>query len=333
MLIENTADLLYLTGLNVSRGILAATKQESVLFVDGRYFAKASQKLDRDTSYSVRLLEGNAVSDWLEAKGVKTLEFDGAYTSYDRYSALKGQLKGTELKAGSSLLKEMRVVKDNEEIEAIKKAANLTWRGFKFIEGILKEGISEEELAFEFECFVRKNGASGLSFDPIIAFGENSAYPHYRVGNALLKKNQIVLIDVGAVVNLYRGDLTRVVFFGEKDPQLSNMLEWTLQAQAKAIGMAKMGAKFGDLDKAARSVFAEHAVEEFFTHSLGHGIGLETHEFPSIRGTGPDKDVALEAGMVFTIEPGLYRPGLGGVRWEDMILVTKSGPEKLFPSQ
>ncbi len=325
LLIENTTDLLYLTGLELSRGVLGIAKEETVLFVDGRYFAKA----EREAKCKVRLLEGNAVFDWLEARSVKTVEFDGAYTSYDRYLSLKGQLKSQELKAGSSLLKEMRVIKDEREIEALKKAAALTWQGFQYIEELLQEGISEEELAFEFEFFVRKNGASGLSFEPIIAFGENSAYPHYRAGKARLEENQIVLIDVGAVVDQYRGDMTRVVFFGEANPQLEKMLEYTKLAQQKAFEAAVIGAKFGDLDRAARAVFAKEGIEEFFTHSLGHGIGLETHEFPIIRAEGADKDVVLEEGMVFTIEPGLYRPGLGGVRWEDMVLMTENGPIRL----
>jgi Xaa-Pro aminopeptidase len=243
--------------------------------------------------------------------------------------ALKEQLKEIDLQAGSFLLKEMRVIKDEKEIEALQKAAHLTWRGIQWIKGLLKEGITEEELAFEFEFFVRKNGASGLSFDPIIAFGENSAYPHYRAGQNQLKKNQIVLMDVGAIVGQYRGDLTRVVFFGEPDPQLQKMLEWTRQAGTQAIHAARVGAHFGQLDQVARSVFAKHGVEEWFAHGLGHGIGLETHEFPNIREAGPDKDVLIEAGMVFTIEPGLYRPGLGGVRWEEMVLVTRGGAEKL----
>jgi len=329
VLIENTADLLYLTGLQLSKGVLGITKEEAILFVDGRYFAKA----EREVECSVRLLEGNAVFTWLEAKGIKTVEFDGAYTSYDRYLMLKAQFKGMELEAGSSLLKEIRVVKEAKEIEALRQAADLTWRGMKHMKSLLKEGISEEELAFEFEVYVRKNGASGLSFEPIIAFGENSAYPHYRAGKAQLKKNQIVLMDVGAVMNLYRGDLTRVVFFGEPDPQLEKMLKWTQEAQKKAIALAREGSRFGQLDEAARSVFKEMEAEEFFTHGLGHGIGLETHEYPSIRATGPDKEVPLKAGMVFTVEPGLYRPGLGGVRWEDMILVTENGPETFFPDE
>ena len=123
--------------------------------------------------------------------------------------------------------------------------------------------------------------------------------------------------------------MTRVVFFGEANPQLEKMLEYTKLAQQKAFEAAVIGAKFGDLDRAARAVFAKEGIEEFFTHSLGHGIGLETHEFPIIRAEGADKDVVLEEGMVFTIEPGLYRPGLGGVRWEDMVLMTENGPIRL----
>jgi Xaa-Pro aminopeptidase len=304
--------------------------QESVLFVDGRYFAKA----EREFGSYVRLLNKTAVADWLEARGVKTLEFDGAHTSYERYLTLKKELQGIELKAGSSLLKNMRVIKEKGEIEALKRAADLTWRGAKFIKGLLKEGISEEEVAFEYEVFVRKSGASGLSFDSIIAFGENSAYPHHQAGKDRLKENQIVLMDVGAVVDAaYRGDLTRVIFFGEADLQLKNMLRWTREAQAHAIEKVEIGVTCGELDQAARTIFAKHGVEELFTHGLGHGIGLETHEFPSLKKEGVDKDVFLEAGMVFTIEPGLYRPGLGGVRWEDMILLTRSGVEKLFPDE
>jgi Xaa-Pro aminopeptidase len=322
LLIENKVDLFYLTGLALSAGALVVTRYETVLFVDGRYFAKA----ERSAPCAVRLFVANAVADWLEAREVKTLTFDGAYTSYDRFMALKGQLKMVELKAASAVLKEMRAVKDGAEIGALKAAAALTHQGLKHVEGLLQEGISEEELAFEFELFVRKKGASRLSFDPIVAFGENSAYPHYRAGKERLKKNQIVLIDVGAVVDSYCGDLTRVVFFGEKDPQLEKMLELTKQAHAQAMHGAKPGVKFGDLDRAARAVFETNGVSEFFTHGLCHGVGLEVHEFPR---TTIDKEVALETGMVFTIEPGLYRPGLGGVRWEDTVLVTKNGLEIL----
>ncbi len=324
-LVENPVDLLYLTGMSLSRGVFLTTKEDAILFVDGRYFSKAQKQ----APCTVRLLSGNYLADWIEARSIRTVEFDADWTSVSRHEALKQEVKSVFFKPIAGLLKQQRVIKDAEEMNALKRAATITWEGFKHIESLLKEGVSEEELALEFEFFVRKAGASGLSFSPIVAFGENSAYPHYRAGKATLEQGQIVLIDVGAVVDGYAGDMTRVVFFGTPDPQLESMLELSKKAQQKAFEAARPGVTFGDLDLAARSVYAEAGLEALFTHSLGHGIGLETHEYPSIKLQGPDRDLKLVAGMVFTIEPGLYRPGLGGVRWEDTVVVTKNGCERL----
>lgn len=312
VLIENPVDLFYLTGLKLSRGALLIG-DEVTLFVDGRYFAKAKN----EAPCAVRPLEE------MNLKG-KQIQVDSFFTTMDRCEALK---KETEILGHSRLLKRMRSVKELKEIEALKRAARITYKGFEHVASLLKTGVSEEELAFEFEVFVRKQGASGLSFEPIIAFGENSAYPHHRAGKSMLKKDQIVLIDVGAVVDQYAGDLTRVVFFGQKDPELARMLELTQNAQKEAINAIRKGATFGSLDVAARRIFVAAGVEALFTHSLGHGIGLETHEFPAIKATSPDRDEKIEPSMAFTIEPGLYKPGLGGVRWEDVIIVTDSGYE------
>jgi len=324
-LIENPIDLLYITGLSLSRGVFVATKEEAILFVDGRYFAKAQ----KEAPCAVRLLSGNYLDDWLGARSIETVEFDGDWTTVSRYEALKNETKSIFLKPRSGLLKQQRSIKDAGEIAALKRAASITWQGFKHIESLLKEGVSEEELALEFEIFVRKAGASSLSFSPIIAFGENSAYPHYRAGKSTLKEGQIVLVDVGAVVDGYAGDLTRVVFFGPSDPQLDAMLQLTKEAHQKAVDAVRPGVTFGDLDRVARSVFADAGVEGLFIHGLGHGIGLETHEYPSIKAAGVDQDAKIAVGMTFTIEPGLYRPGLGGVRFEDVVLVTKNGCERL----
>lgn len=324
-IVECPADLLYLTGLQLSRGALMATREEAVLFVDGRYFAKAQ----RQAPCAVRLWEEHSLFQWLQGRNVRSLEFDSTYTSCERYEALKIGLPEVSLMPRPLLLKEQRGIKDAEEIAALKRAFALTLEGFEYAKGLLKEAITEEEIAFAFELYVRKRGATGLSFEPIVAFGENSAYPHYRAGKTALGKNQIVLIDVGAVLDSYRGDLTRVVFFGDPDPTLAEWLAWTKEAQQKAIELARPGCKIGDLDRAAREVFARHGVEELFVHGLGHGIGLETHEFPSVKATGVDRDTLLQPGMVITIEPGLYKPGLGGVRWEDMVLITEEGCESL----
>ncbi len=325
-LIESPVDLFYLTGLQMSKGLLAVTANEAVLYVDGRYFSKAT----KEAPCTVRLLDSESPARFLRDNEIRRVDFDSAATSYDRFENLKKMAEGIEFSPMSGLLKLHRGVKDGEEIAALKRAADLTWRGYRHIAGMLTEGIAEEELALEFEMFVRKHGASGLSFEPIIAFGENSAYPHHRAGKTRLEKDQVVLMDIGAVVDSYRGDLTRVHFFGRANPEIERMLQLTKRAQQAAIDQIRPGAKLGDVDRAAREVFRSEGVEELFSHGLGHGIGLETHEFPSFKAGSGDQDLELKVGMVFTVEPGLYRPGLGGVRWEDMVQVIERGVEKLF---
>lgn len=316
-MIENPIDLFYLTRLSLSKGILVITDKRAELFVDGRYFEAAQKQKD----LTVRLYEKNSWAKYLKG----SIGFDSTFTSFAQYEMLKSSWPEVMWKPLESPLKQMRAKKNPEEIAALKRAAELTAKGIQHIKSLLKEGISEEELAFSFEFFCRKNGASGLSFDPIIAFGENSAYPHYRTGKALLKKGDIVLMDVGCVVDHYRGDLTRVEFFGKADPRIDHFFQVVKKAHDKAVQAARPGIKVGQLDRMVRDEFRKEGMEEYFLHSLGHGIGLETHEYPRLRDQGEDGETLLEPGMVVTIEPGLYQAGLGGVRYEDMILVTDQG--------
>jgi Xaa-Pro aminopeptidase len=316
--IEQTADLLYLTGLDLSKGRLLVSKKETVLFVDGRYYEKAKKEAPC------------AVAEWHEQKktGEKKIGFDSAGVSYEGYSALKKEFPEVEWIPKPSPVKMLRAIKEPKEIEALKKAQDLTWKGIqKVIEG-LREGVTEEELALDFEVFSRRNGASRLSFSPIIAFGENSAYPHYRAGKSRLKKGDVVLIDVGAVVDKYNGDMTRIHYFGKPDERIVHFEKLVSQAQKKAMAHVKPGVRIGEIDQIVQDEFDRANVKQLYTHSLGHGIGLEGHEFPKIRFDGEDKNVILQSGMVFTIEPGLYQPGVGGVRIEDMVAVTQTGFEK-----
>jgi Xaa-Pro aminopeptidase len=207
----------------------------------------------------------------------------------------------------------------------MKKSAALVWKGFEHIRRSLKVGVTEKELALSFEIFCRKQGAEKLSFDPIIAFGKNTAYPHYRAGDVKLKKDQLVLIDIGVVVDHYHSDMTRTVFFGNPDPRLVLLETVVKKAHAAALKLCKVGTKVGDLDKAARQVIEKAGLKELILHSLGHGIGLETHEFPRLKYKGEDQSTLLQEGMVITIEPGLYLPGVGGVRYEDTIVITSKG--------
>jgi Xaa-Pro aminopeptidase len=272
---------------------------------------------------------------WEEQKAIlekeKRIGFDSATLTFDDYLSLKKEYPHIEWTPHPHPVRTLRAIKEAREIALLKKAADLTWRGLQKILEELKEGVSEEELALTFEIFCRKNGASGLSFSPIVAFGENSAYPHYRAGKTKLRKNQIVLIDVGAIVDHYCGDMTRVFFFGQPDPELARFEQIVRSAQRKAVAHVRPGIRAGELDELVRNEFEKANVKQLYIHSLGHGIGLETHEYPRLRFDNEDKDLILEAGMVFTIEPGLYQPGLGGIRIEDTILVTETGHENFFP--
>ena len=324
LLIEDPLNLFYLTGLNLSCGKLLLGKKESSLLVDGRYFEMARKKapipvqLDSKEAF-LTFSKNNSITTWL---------FDPQSTSYERFLQL--QELSLPLKAESTLFASLRLIKDETEILAMKKSATLLWKGFLFIKRSLKLGITEKELAKRFELFCLKNGAEKLAFEPIIAFGANSAMPHYRAGNTRLKKGDLVLIDIGVVKDHYHSDMTRVLFFKEEDPYLAHLYALAKEAQKAALSLCRPGVTIGKLDEAARNIFKKEGVEHLFIHSLGHGIGLKTHEHPRIQYEGKDKNTVLKKGMVFTIEPGLYLPGKGGVRYEDTIVITEDSYKNLY---
>jgi Xaa-Pro aminopeptidase len=323
LLIENPIDLLYLTDLQLSRGRLWVRPGQSKLSVDGRYFGDASNR----APCPVTLWEKNS-----EKPQAGRIGFDSAWCSVDNLERLKKESPDAEWVGIRSPLMEQRIIKEFWEIERLREAARITWGGMQHVQSLFKEGVSEQELAIEFEYFVRKRGASHLAFESIFAFGENSAYPHHRSSTTRLKKDQIILIDVGAVFEHYCADVTRVFFFGEADSELLKMDRIVRDADRSARQQLRVGAKIGSLDRAARDRLAQDGVESLFTHSLGHGLGLEAHETPIIRWDGDDRDLTIQPQMVMAIEPGLYRPGLGGVRYENSGVVTPGGFESFYPA-
>ena len=322
-LIENPLDLFYLTGLQLSLGIVVILPSKVQLFVDGRYFEFAK----KNSPVPVELLSKESVSTFLRA--VRMLSFDSSSTTVARLDQLK-KIHAKGLNGIPQPLKQLRSIKEASEIKAMKKSAAVVWKGYQHICCSLKAGITEKELALSFEMFCREHGAEKLSFDPIIAFGKNSAYPHYRPGDVELKKDELVLIDIGVVVNHYHSDMTRTVFFGKPDSRLVLLQTVVKKAHAAALSLCKSGTKVGDLDKAARNVIQKAGLQDLIQHSLGHGIGLETHEFPRIKYQGEDQNILLCEGMVITIEPGLYLPGVGGVRYEDTVVINSQGYSNFY---
>lgn len=321
ILIENPLDIFYLTGVHLSLGKLIILKDASYLIVDNRYY----ESCKKNPNFTTLSLENTDMQELL--KDLSKLSFDSEYTSYDRFLQLKEL--GIDLIPLKNPVLSIRKVKDPLELIALKQAAHLCYEGYNHAKSLLKVGVSEEFIAKELEIFWLKNGGSGLSFDPIIAFGKNSSMPHYRAGKTLLKENDIVLIDIGVKKDEYHSDMTRTFFFGTPDEKLQHIHDIVDTAKKKALDLCRPGTTVGDLDKAARDYITEQGFGEFFLHSLGHGIGLEVHESPILRNKAPYKDMVLEEGMAITIEPGIYLAGIGGVRLEDTILITKEAYENI----
>lgn len=324
-LITHPVDIFYLSGMNVSAGTLVISHEISALLVDGRYF----EACKRDCKIPVFLAKEGLLFELI--KGLDTLIIDQDNTSYAAYLKWAESAKnaGINILPKENLVRQLRIIKDASEIDLLKKASNLGLEGFDYAKSLLKPGIKERDVAAELEYFWRKKGSEGTAFDPIIAFGANSAMPHYRAGDAVLKDDDIVLMDIGVTKEHYHSDMTRVVFFGSPVPQLKEIHGVVENAVKAALAYLRPGTFLKDLDAAARAVLSKAGYEAYFTHSLGHGIGLEIHEYPLVKSGAPYGNVPLQEGMVITIEPGIYLPGIGGVRLEDTVVITKTGYENL----
>lgn len=331
LFIDDPVNLYYLTGLTLSLGRLCIpAREEARLFVDGRYYAQCKQS----SPFPVTLRIDHALESYLSSLGSSQFGFDSSRTTYQEYVQLQ-QLVGSLNIPSATLqpipdpLKGLRCIKDPEEIQLLKDAAILGSQGFDFVCSLLKEGITEKEAAIELEIFWKRRGGEKLAFDCIIAFGANSALPHYRAGNARLEKGQTVLIDIGVGRQRYFSDMTRTLFFGEPPPKMLEIYSIVKTAQEKALSLCRPGTLIRDLDKAARDYIADKGYGAAFSHGLGHGIGLEVHEYPSLKNIDPFAQAPLEPGMAVTIEPGIYLEGIGGVRIENTVIITDNGYEDL----
>lgn len=324
LIVEKPIDLFYLTGLNLSLGTLLITKKGGHLFVDQRYLAFAK----KNGPCSCEQTTKEALSKQLN--GFSKIGFDAAETSYARFEELT-KLTKKELVPLKKLTDSTRAIKTSTEIKALKKSAALLWKGFQFLKKSLKVGVTEKSAATLFEVFCLENGAEAMAFEPIVAFGKNTAFPHYRPGTTRLKKGDSVLLDLGVVVDRYNSDMTRTFFFGKPDPRLVLFHAVVKEAHDAALLYCRPGVKVGELDRAARRVIEKAGLEDYLAHGLGHGVGLEIHEFPRLKFQGEDSNALLEEGMVVTIEPGLYWPGVGGCRFEDTIVITRKGYDNFYP--
>ena len=316
--------LFYLTGFT-GEGALLVTREETILITDSRYTEQAKQEVPALPLVRVDGPYLERVASLCREKRISQIAFASARMNHATVLKLQDLLEG-ELVALTDPVANLRLIKEPEEIENIRAAVRLTEDSFTELMGEIRVGVSERELALHLEFIMREKGAEKVSFDLIVAAGENSALPHYQPGTRRIKEGDLLLFDIGVQLDGYCSDMTRVLAIGKIPAQLREIYDLVLAANKAGIAAVRAGEKGAAIDATARDLIAQAGHKEHFGHGLGHGVGLEVHEGPRLSPLSKD---TLQAGMTVTVEPGVYLPGLGGVRIEDLVVVTEDGCEVL----
>lgn len=332
LIVSHAANRFYLSGFelkdaqcNESSGWLVVTADgPDWLLTDSRYEEAAKRLWDPARLHIYKMPKLADIRGFLRGLGLATIGFEAAGLSFSDHAELARDLSLTPTRG---LVEELRLVKDETEIAAMRRSAALNHAVFGEVPGILVPGRSEAEIAWELEQRFRNRGASALSFSTIVGVGPNAALPHAVPGATPVRANDLVLVDMGCRLDNYCSDQTRTFWVGETpSDRFKRVKEQVREAQNAALSAVRPDVAVADLYAIAHATFEKYGVAGAFTHALGHGVGLETHEPPSL---APRADMTLKPGMIVTIEPGLYYPDWGGIRWEYMVLVTEDGAETL----
>ncbi len=315
----------YLSGFDGTAGYLLITRKKAVLATDFRYTEQAAGEAPDFEILHI----GGKIADWLPGllhdAGIKRPGFEAADITFNFYlqlsDALKEKKATVRLVPVSGLVESLRAVKEPGEIEFIRKAAAISDAAFEYVEATMKAGMTEKHVAWELEKSMRENGSQSLPFEIIVASGPQAALPHAKPTDRVVKEGEPILIDMGAKYGGYASDLSRTICIGAPDDKYKEIYRTVLDAQAAAMSIINTGTTGHQADSAARGTIEEAGYGEAFGHALGHGVGLAAHELPRL---GPGAEEPLTEGMVFTVEPGIYLSGWGGVRIEDTV-VMKSG--------
>lgn len=326
VLITLPADVRWVSGFRTPEDArVLVTPDEAWLITDGRYTAQSAE----ESALETRIVEREWLPLVVQASQGLRLAVQADHLTWSMARSLEEQL-GRPPVAATELLRSLRILKSAEEIDRLREAARLTDAAFEHVlAGPLRAGAREVDVALELERFVRQNGGEGMSFSTIVASGPRSAMPHGTASERVIERGDLVTLDFGAQLDGYHADMTRAVAIGPVAQPLRGWYDAVLEAQLAGLAALRPGVSGVDADLAAREVLGRHGLAELFVHSLGHGTGLQIHEAPSL--SQRSKDV-LAAGMVVTVEPGVYQPGMGGLRIEDMVLITDDGHERLSQS-
>ena len=325
LIVTRSPNVRYLTGFTGSNGQVVVARDASAAFLtDGRYEEQATHEVPDLDRTAYRQGYPRPLLDACRTLGASRAGFERRGLTFDDWAQLGEAANGLELVPTGPEVETLRRVKDADELGLIARAQGFTDEVFERValNGGLRAGVTERRLAREMETAMLDAGADDSSFDPIVAFGEHAAEPHHHPTDRELATGDVVKLDFGALAQGYHADMTRTIAFGEPDPRLREIREVVAAANRAGTDAVRPGATTVEVDAAARTVVADAGYGEAFPHGLGHGVGLEIHEDPFLRWhTG----IELAPGMVVTIEPGVYIPGLGGVRIEDMVEVTADG--------
>ncbi|MGQ9715720.1 MAG: M24 family metallopeptidase [Anaerolineae bacterium] len=328
LLVSHPENRRYLSGFTGSFGYLLISQEEALLATDFRYFQQVQEQAP---AYTLAKVQGGALESLASilqqhvAEGAR-LGFEAEHLTVALYEKLRGDVGSVQWVPTQGLVERLRAVKDPEEVAAIRRAVALADDVLEDVLPTLRPGVTEREVAWRLESAMRERGAEKVSFDLIVASGPNSAKPHAVTTDRPLGRGEPIVMDMGCVVDGYCSDLTRTVILGEPDGRFRDLYDLVLQAQRAAEEGIRPGMSGREADALAREILDAAGYKEEFGHSLGHGVGLEIHELPRLSALAEEP---LQEGMVFTVEPGVYIPGWGGIRIEDVAVLRADGVEVL----
>jgi len=322
-LITSPENIYYFSGFTGGEGALFIDKNNKKLFTDSRYTVQAKEEApDFEIIDTAHL----PVSQYLAVLGDTPIGFEDAFATFAFFLAMKKKVPALSLVPASDAISRVRVVKDTSELAAIETAAKIADEAFSYILPRITPGKTEKEIALDLEFFMRKNGAEGISFETIAASGVRSSMPHGRASDKIIEKNELFTLDFGCKYKGYCSDMTRTVVVGKADEKQKEIYETVLTAQKAALAAIRSGALCKDIDAIARNIIKDAGYGDNFGHGLGHSVGLMVHEKPNL---SPRSEDTLVPNIPITIEPGIYIDGFGGVRIEDLVVVTETGCRNL----